>query len=107
KKTAIAGRLIPVAVVLIDQPVTMVLEQPIPDFLQGPLGVQVRIDQTTVFSFQACNASRHALEWDRLDHALFPGSISRRNRGSLKPRRATPPVPVNSTGPGILRAVAL
>src|SRR5689334_25400841 len=45
---------------LIDQAVAMILEEPIPDLLQGLAGIERRLDETAVFRLQSCDSSRHA-----------------------------------------------
>ena len=61
EETSVARRLVPVAIMLIDQPVAMILEEPVPDARQDLVQLKPAIHQTSVFRFQTCDASRHVI----------------------------------------------
>src|SRR5207244_616311 len=59
EKSAIAGRFVPVAVMEIDQAVTVVLEKPVAYAREDILELRWRLNQAPIFRFQARNALRH------------------------------------------------
>ena len=59
EETAIAGRFIPIPVMAVDQPIAIIFEEPIPKDREDLLGLDGRLNQASIFGFQACDAPCH------------------------------------------------
>ena len=61
KESPVSSRLVPIAIMQIDQSVTVILEEPVPDPWQNILGLNGRLNQAAILGFQPCDALRHKL----------------------------------------------
>src|SRR2546423_1776700 len=59
EEATVAGRLIPIAVVEVDEAIAVVLEEPIADAGEYVLNLRRGLHQAPVFCFQACDALGH------------------------------------------------